>query len=90
MPIKQSAKKELRKAKKNRQRNLSRQAAIKDLRKKILKAISAKNTQALPDLMKQIQKAFDKAAKAGMIKKNTANRKKARLAAKVNQLLKVK
>lgn len=88
MPIKKASKKDLRKAYKSRQRNLKRQQTIKDFRKKILKALTAKDTAQLAELMRQAQQAIDKAAKSGAIKKNSANRKKARLAAQVRKIVK--
>ena len=88
MPIKKSAKKALRQAKTRRERNLKRKGDIKDLTKKIIKAITDNKIDQLNDLLKQAQKAIDKAAKRNVIKKNNANRKKSRLAARVNKALK--
>ena len=72
MPNIQSARKELRKAKKRAALNRLRSQAYKD---SIKKAVSTKSADAI----KAAQKALDKAAKAGVIKKNTAARKLSRL-----------
>ena len=76
MPNIQSAKKELRKAKKRAALNKLRRDVFKDSIKKAIKTPSA-------DAIKAAQKALDKAAKAGVIKKNTASRKLSRLMKKL-------
>jgi small subunit ribosomal protein S20 len=50
-----------------------------------LKQISA-NDKSVKDSLSLTIKAIDKAAKKGVIKKNTASRKKSRLMKKVNNL----
>ncbi len=72
MPNIQSAKKELRKAKKRAVLNKLRKDTFKDSIKKAIKTPTA-------DTIKAAQKALDKAAKAGVIKKNTASRRLSRL-----------
>lgn len=76
MPNIQSARKELRKAKKRAALNKARQDAYKDALKKALK------TKAAADV-RVAQQALDKAAKTGVIKKNTAARRLSRLMQKV-------
>lgn len=76
MPNIQSARKELRKAKKRAALNKMRQDSFKDAIKKAIKAPTA-------DTIKAAQKALDKAAKAGVIKKNTASRRLSRLMKKL-------
>ena len=76
MPNIQSAKKELRKMKKRAAANKLRRDGFKDSIKKAIKTPSA-------DALKLAQKALDKAAKAGVIKKNTAARKLSRLMKKL-------
>lgn len=87
MPIKKSAKKALRQTKKRTIRNIKRKRTAKDLIKEALKAVEAKQVDKARDLFKKVQQAVDKAVKTGAIKKNTANRKKSRLAKKVKLLL---
>lgn len=76
MPNIQSAKKELRKAKKRADLNKLRKDNFKDAIKTAVKTPTA-------DAIKAAQKALDKAAKAGVIKKNTASRKLSRLMKKL-------
>jgi len=85
MPNKQNAKKALRQAIKRAALNKNR----KDAYKKAMKATSKAQTLAeAKKLASQAQKALDKAAKHGTIKKNTAARKLSRLMKKVNKLAK--
>lgn len=80
MPIIKSAKKALRGSQRkkvyNDRRNKAMKGAIKDVKKLVVAKESGK---ALAEL-KTAYKAIDKAAKRGIIKKNTAARKKSRLA----------
>lgn len=85
MPIKESAKKALRQAKKHRVLNLARQKAAKDIVKKIKKMAIAGQKEEAKKLMAQAYQAIDKAAKRGVIKKNTAARKKSRLMKLINR-----
>jgi small subunit ribosomal protein S20 len=78
MPNIQSAKKELRKAKKRAILNKVRRETYKDFLKKAERTKSA-------DMIKAAQKALDKAAKVGVIKKNTASRKLSRLMKKLHK-----
>lgn len=73
MPNLQNAKKALRVA--------ARKRVINDRRRRAMKVAvkSVKSTKTSDDLSKAFQ-AIDKAAKRGVIKKNTASRKKSRLA----------
>lgn len=79
MPITKSAKKALRQSKKRRVRNLLYKRKMKDLIKKVKKLLSEKKIKEAKSLLPQFYKAVDKAAKVGVIKKNTAARKKSRL-----------
>ena len=80
MPITSSAKKAIRQSARKKLVNDRRTRAMKDMVKKIEKATK---TGKKDDAVKMLPEAFaavDKAAKRGVIKKNTASRKKARLA----------
>ncbi len=79
MPITQSAKKALRSSEKKRIFNLRRTRAIKDVVKKIQKAISGGKVKEAKELLPTAYKALDKAAKMNTIKKNNASRNKSRL-----------
>lgn len=85
MPIKESAKKELRKAKKRRVLNLQRQKTMKDALKKIKKLILAGKKDEAKNLLSTAYQAIDKAAKRGVIKMNNAARKKSRLMRAINK-----
>ncbi|KPJ54653.1 hypothetical protein AMJ47_03810 [Parcubacteria bacterium DG_72] len=79
MPITKSAKKALRQSKKHQIRNLSYKNKIKSLIKEIRTLVSQSKIKEAKNLLPQIYKALDKAAKVGVIKKNTASRKKSRM-----------
>lgn len=85
MPIKESAKKELRKAKKRRVLNVKRQKTMKDTLKKISKLLLAGKKDEAKKLISAAYQAIDKAAKRGVIKKNAAARKKSRLMKALNK-----
>ncbi len=87
MPNKQNARKALRQSKKHAAANATRRDAFKDAIKKTLKAASPEEAKKLAVAAQQ---ALDKAAKAGVIKKNTAARRLSRLMAKVHALEKKK
>lgn len=80
MPNKPSARKALRQNKKNATANLARKNAFKNAIKKVLKAANAEEAKKL---VRAAQQALDKAAKAGVIKKNAAARKLSRLMKKL-------
>ncbi len=85
MPIKESAKKELRKAAKRRGFNLSRQKAMKDTLKKVKKLITDGKKDDAKKLIPDAYQAIDKAVQRGIIKKNAAARKKSRLMKVLNK-----
>jgi len=85
MPIKEAAKKYLRQTKKHRVLNLSRARAVKDTTKKIAKLVTAGSKDEAKKLISAAYQAIDKAAKRGIIKKNTAARKKSRLMKMLNK-----
>jgi small subunit ribosomal protein S20 len=87
MPNKKSAKKELRKSVKRQSDNNLVKNKTKDLIKKTKKSIEAKDSNVEKDF-NQVIKAIDKMAKKGIIKKNTASRKKSKLQKKLNNLKK--
>jgi len=87
MPIKQAAKKSLRQAGVRTLRNLKQKNRVKDLSKKIVKALTNKETAKIKEMLQAHQQAVDKAIKSGWLKKNAGNRKKSRLAARAKKLL---
>ncbi len=87
MPNKKSAEKELRKSISRAIKNNEVKDKIHLLTKKTKKAI-ASGEETAKDFLKQTMMALDKAAKTGLIKKNTRDRKKSRLHKKLNAMSK--
>ncbi len=84
MPNAKAAIKDLRQSKKSNEYNLKIKNELKDLVKKVRKAIQAKDSKA-KELMDKTFKKIDKAEQKGVLKKNTAARKKSRLHAEFNK-----
>lgn len=80
MAITKSAKKAIRSSAKKRVFNLRRKDALRDTSKSLLKALSDKDVSGAEKLLPAAYSAIDKAKKRGVIKANTAARKKSRLA----------
>lgn len=85
MPITKSAKKALRASKRKRVVNIRRSRAAQDAVKEIKKLLADKNAAGAKTAFAKAQSAIDKAAKKGTISKNTASRKKSRLAALIKR-----
>lgn len=81
MAITSSAKKAIRSAARKRVFNLRRKNVLTDTTKSFMKALAAKDVSGAEKMLPAAYQAIDKAAKRGVIKGNTADRKKARLAA---------
>ncbi len=79
MPITKSAKKALRQNFKRKARNLIYKKKIKTLLKRTRSLVLAKEIEEAKKILPQVYKILDKAAKVGVIKKNTADRKKSRI-----------
>ncbi len=90
MPITKSAKKALRQSRKRRLFNLRRTKKMKSLVKQVRSLIEDKKREEALKILPQVYKAVDKAAKRGVIKKNTASRKKSRLAKAIDKDLTLK
>ncbi|MEK7576272.1 MAG: 30S ribosomal protein S20 [Patescibacteria group bacterium] len=86
MPNTKSAEKALRQGKRRRVRNIRKMKAIKDVLKGLDRALIAKNKAEAISLFPKAQQALDKSAKSNIITKNTAARKKSRLAARLKKL----
>lgn len=86
MPIKKSADKALRQTRKREEHNQKIKQNINWLERQFLKAVSSKNKKGAADFYLKCQKAIDKASQKRVIKKNTASRKKSRLARKLSEL----
>lgn len=85
-PITKSAKKALRQSKKRRTRNIRRKNAFKDTIKSIRKLALENKKKEAEKLLPKTYKVIDKAVKTGVLKKNTASRKKSRLTKLVNKI----
>ena len=85
MAITSSAKKAIRSSAKKHVFNLRRKSALYDATKALNKALDAKDVKGAEKLLPAAYKAIDKACKRGIIKSNTADRKKARLAAAIKR-----
>ena len=79
MPIIKSAKKALRGSLVKKAMNDRNKKIVKESIKKIEKLVKAKNTDEAKKLLPEAYGAIDKATKRGVLKKNTASRKKSRL-----------
>lgn len=84
MPISKSAKKALRQSKKKRQHNIWLKDRYKNTGKEIQKLIEAKKIKEATALLPKFYKYVDKATKSGLMKSNTAARKKAKVAKSIN------
>lgn len=81
-----SAKKRVLINERNRVRNQAVKTRVKTMIKKVLAAVEAKEVEAAKAALTVAFKELDKAVTKGVLKKNTASRKKSRLAVKVNFL----
>ena len=79
MAITSSAKKAMRASLRKRIYNVRRKKALYDATKAVTKAMAEGDRTAAEKLLPAAYQAVDKAAKRGVIKGNTAARKKARL-----------
>lgn len=79
MPIIKSAKKALKQNRKKRVFNLKRIRKMRSLIKESKVLIKDKKKEEALKILPETYKAIDKASKRGIIKKNTASRKKSRL-----------
>ena len=83
MPIKKSAMKELRKAKKRHLRNIRISSELKTLNKKFIDLLNEKNIEQAKKILIQLVSKLDKAAIKKIIHKNKVSRKKSRLMRKL-------
>lgn len=83
MPITKGAQKAHRVSLRKQVFNVRRKGAMKDVVKEVKKAVLSGDAKKAQELLPKAYKAIDKAAKRGVIKDNTASRKKSRLSAQV-------
>ncbi len=70
----------------NAQRNQAIKSRVKTFVKKVLSAVEDKNIDEAKLALQVAYKELDKAVTKGVLKKNTASRKKSKLALKINAL----
>ena len=85
MPITTSAKKALRGSKRKRGFNLVKKELINKAIKKVKKLVSEKKIKEAREFMPEVQKILDKSVKTGLLKLNTASRKKSRISALIKK-----
>lgn len=88
MPITQSAKKALRGSQRKRVVNIRRKKSVEVAVKNVKKLVANGEAKGSTEALSLAYKALDKAAKTGLIKKNTASRRKARITALINRSVK--
>lgn len=81
-----SALKRARQNEKKRIRNKSTKTRVKNVEKSVRLAVNDKSKEAALDKLNAAQSIIDKAAKKGVIHKNTASRKLSRLSRQVNAI----
>lgn len=79
MPNKHSALKQLRKDHKRRERNQATVSKLRTLTKRIVVLLRAQKRDEASTLLRQVSSAYDRAARKGIIHRNTAARYKSRL-----------
>ncbi len=83
MPITKSAKKALRGSEKKRSFNINKKELINKAVKKVKKLVADKKVKEAMAMMPEVQKILDKSVKTGLLKLNTASRKKSRIVAMI-------
>lgn len=86
MPIKQAGFKSVRQSKKRHLRNLGIASGLKTKIKRFETLITEKNKEKAESTFSELISKIDKAKSKGILRKNTANRKKSRLAKKLARL----
>ena len=71
-----------------RARNFAVRSTIKTVSRKVVESVAAGNSDESQALMVKASRTIDKAAAKGVVHKNSAARKKSRLALKLNALAK--
>ncbi len=87
MAIIKSAKRNIRSSARKAVYNLRRNKVMKEVVKEVKTLVIAKDKKSAEALLAKAYKAIDKAAKGNTIKKNTASRKKSRLAKAIKKIV---
>jgi small subunit ribosomal protein S20 len=83
MPIQSAAFKALRRSEKRRKQNQALKLGLKKLNVRLRKAMTAKQLDQAQEIVRQYTRALDKAVQHGLLHRNTAGRKKSRIAAQL-------
>ncbi len=86
MPNTKSAAKAMRQSNRRRANNLKTKSKFKTAVKKVKKFVVETNVTDAVTALKEAMSTMDKAVKKGVLHKNTASRKKSRLAKSINKL----
>jgi len=86
MPNIESARKRVRQSAKHRDRNRAAKSGVTSARKQLLDAIEAGNKDEARKLYVAYTSELDKSAKKGILKANNADRKKARMQARLTTM----
>lgn len=86
MPILKSAFKRMRQDKKRRERNIKVESELKNLAKKFVTALADKKTDEAKKTGAALVSKLDKARSKGIIHRNTASRKRARILSKLAKI----
>ncbi len=86
MPVTKTTKRRPAQIERRRVVNTKRILEMRKLIKEAHTLLSNKNIEEVEKMMPRIYKAIDKAAKRGVIKKNTASRKKSRIMKQIKSL----
>lgn len=86
MPVHKSALKRVRQNEKRRMRNVAVKSTLKTLAKRVEGSIQKGDKAEAMEGLRRLSSRLDKAAIKGVIHRNKANRKKQRMARKVNAL----
>lgn len=81
-----SAKKRIKQNEQNRTRNRVRKSVIKTETRKFLEAVHGGDVSAAQQMLASVTKKLDQVAAKGTLHKNTASRRKSRLARRLNAL----
>ncbi len=85
MPIIKGAKKALRASNRKRVFNVRRKNTMNDAVKQVRKLVAEGKKDEATKMLPEVYQAIDKATKRGVIKKNNADRKKARIVAAIKK-----
>ena len=86
MPNTKSAKRRMRSTESRRLRNRAVKTKLHRLEKTYLPAVQGGNKEDAAKALKNVTSALDKAAKGGAVHRATVNRKKSRLAVRLNKV----